>query len=341
MNFDKNQPITEQFINQMMNNESDFDNNHINKTKRECADFCMSMEEFISCVKEKIEEKLVNGEEVVIKEMVKNNDVHVIGLSILAKNVNISPVIYLEQLYQLYKDGTSFVKIVEQIWDCYDKCRMNQSMSMDFFLDFKAAKERICYKLINYEKNQNLLKDIPHRRYLDLAVVYYYYLENEGFESATILIRNEHLKEWKQTEEELFFAARTNTPKLLQNEIIHISNLLSEFGMSCEKEQDSILDSPMYICSNHKRTFGAAALMETDILKEFAEQKGKNFFILPSSVHELIFLPFDCEEDFQDTANKYTLMVRSVNDTQLEEQEILSDKVYFYTVQKNKVTCIG
>lgn len=341
MKFDKDQPITEQFIFQMMNNESDFDNNLNHTFKRECTNFCMSMDDFISCVKEKMEEKLSDGEEVVIKEMVKNNNVHVVGLSILAKDVNISPVIYLEMLYEAYKDGTPFDEIVEQVWACYEKCRMNQSMSMDFFLDFGNARKRICYKLINYEKNQNLLKEVPHRKYLDLAVVYYYFLENEGFESATILIRNEHLKEWEQTEEELFRAAKTNTTKLLQNDILHISEILSEFGTESFAEENSIRESSMYICSNRARTFGATALMEPELLKEFAEQKGKNFFILPSSIHELIFLPFDCEEDFEDTADKYACMVRNVNETQLEEQEILSDHVYFYTAQKNQVTCIG
>ena len=55
------------------------------------------------------------------------------------------------------------------------------------------------------------------------------------------------------------------------------------------KEMDSML--PLYVLSNQKRAYGARAILRTDLLQAFAMGAGRNLYILPSSVHELILIP--------------------------------------------------
>ena len=60
---------------------------------------------------------------------------------------------------------------MEEIKDIFYKSKMDQDIDMKFFTEYEQAKKRIVFKLINYDKNRDLLKEIPHREYLDLQMV--------------------------------------------------------------------------------------------------------------------------------------------------------------------------
>lgn len=75
----------------------------------------------------------------------------------------------------------------------------------------KNVSPLIKMKLINYEKNKELLEKVPHVRVPDLAVVFMAVLKseyNDGF--ATILIHNSHLDFWNMTTEDLYELAKAN-----------------------------------------------------------------------------------------------------------------------------------
>ncbi|MCC8081778.1 MAG: DUF5688 family protein [Lachnospiraceae bacterium] len=54
--------------------------------------------------------------------------------------------------------------------------------------------------------------------------------------------------------------------------------------------------------------------------------QGRNFFLLPSSIHETILV---MDED-RKHGGRYSEMVCEVNDAVVEENEMLSDHAYFY-----------
>ena len=55
-------------------------------------------------------------------------------------------------------------------------------------------------KLIHYERNKELLKKVPHIRFLDLAIVFYCLISMDFTTgNATILIHHSHLKNWNIT----------------------------------------------------------------------------------------------------------------------------------------------
>ena len=81
----------------------------------------------------------------------------------------------------------------------------------------------------------------------------------------------------------------------------------------------------MYVLTNEHRTFGAAGMLNFELLDEFFDEHG-SFFILPSSIHELILV---CRQNMDDAMN-YKKMVEEVNETQVPQMEFLSNSVYFY-----------
>ena len=74
-----------------------------------------------------------------------------------------------------------------------------------------------------------------------------------------------------------------------------------------------------------KQMNGASLLLQEDIRKQIGECLGSDYFVLPSSIHEVLILP----DNGMFEVPALNQMVQEVNETQVEPQERLSDKVQF------------
>ncbi len=92
---------------------------------------------------------------------------------------------------------------------------------------------------------------------------------------------------------------------------------------------DGTPGSRMLLISNSKNFFGAAALFYDGLMEFIAGMIGGSYYVLPSSVNELILLPDDGETDPECLA----ALVRDVNRTVVRPDEWLSDNVYYYDAQ--------
>lgn len=299
----------------------------------------MEYNKFCVTVKEKVKEALSESVSVEVRDITKNNSVILQGLTINTAGENISPTIYLNDFYEAYEHGMTMDTIVNEVVRIYRENRIPDRMDVSFFTDFEKVKERIAFKLVNYEKNEDLLKTVPHIRFLDLAIVFYYLMEDSTMKCATILIHNDHAKSWGKDADELWEIAKENTPKLLNCEIKDIVEVLKDMlGQSGDDfSENDVLgienSGGMFVLSNKSKVNGAACILYRDVLDEFADEQKADLYILPSSVHEVIILPAkNCDD-----SPKLKQMVEEVNDTQLEEQEILSDNVYYYSRAEKKV----
>lgn len=298
----------------------------------------ITYETFQKLITEKVQKKLDEHILVKVTSVVKNNGVVLKGLCFTGEEEGISPTIYLENFYEEYKNGADLGDICDHIVDIFRIGGKNNVFDVQDFLDFEKAGKNIAFKLVNYEKNKELLKEIPHKRYLDMAVVYYYLLNNEEIENATILIYNNHLQSWGITAEELDRAAKENTPRLLEADLRSMADVLSELltnkGIDSDFiEEECDVENVMYVLSNRTRIFGAAVILYNDVLKEFSEKVKQDLYILPSSVHEVILIP----KVSGVSAEMLLEMVKEVNATQVEDIEVLSDNVYCYEREADRV----
>lgn len=80
--------------------------------------------------------------------------------------------------------------------------------------------------------------------------------------------------------------------------------------------------NPMNVATLDCKMYGAGLLYCEEFLKEMEEKIGR-YYILPSSIHELIFVPADAvpKSDLTD-------MVREVNETQVSEDDYLADRAF-------------
>lgn len=284
----------------------------------------MEYQKFLEQVTRRIRAQVKEGTQVWVFPIRKNNGILFDSLSILEQGENISSAIYLNGYYQEYQRGIPLEQITREIMDSYQKGRPWKQPDLSSFLQPALARKRIVCRLINYEKNKELLQKIPYRRFLDLAIVYYYLLEWEEPGAATILVSNDHLRLWDMKEELLYETARNNTRELFRWYFASMEELLeSVMGQEADCMEGHL---PLYVLTNQEKKYGAVWITEPDVLEEVGKALQADFYILPSSVHECMIVPDnDCAE-----AGVLQEMVREINREHVAPEEILSDFIYRY-----------
>ncbi len=280
--------------------------------------------------------------EFTVKEarILKNNSVQLKGVTLNPSSSDVSPTIYLERFYACYRRG--ILTTDEIVREILRICREDQDyreLNINDFPDFDRMKDKVICHLVNYDRNRELLKDIPHRRWLDLAVIYKIYLGEMGPGFGSVTVQNQHLLLWDTDEGTLFQLARVNTERLFPPEIRNMTDILCECGFLTRAEPAPGLippgspeEVPMYVLTNPEEYYGASCLLYPGIKKLLSRIPGCDFYLLPSSVNELILVPvtpFCNGRDFYD-------IVREVNALVVPEEQFLSDRVYFYSLKARR-----
>lgn len=286
----------------------------------------MKYQEFIENIKEHILSQVDAAHKVIIQPVVKNNGTVYDGLIIIDPILNISPTIYLNPYYHRYLNGIPMEDIYDDILSTYHENLPNEDFDISQFKDFSKAKENIIAKLVSYSRNEELLQDVPHIRFYDLAIIFVVAICDFMSEFATILIHNQHLPLWETTLEELYAIAMENTPKLLPYRFDPMEKLLEHLVDS------SLPFSPelqMHVLTNHIKVHGATCITYPELLKQLADLFEDNLIIIPSSIHEVLIIP-QSTTPTQYTIQDYNEMIVDINETQLTDDEILSDHAYIY-----------
>jgi len=290
----------------------------------------MEFDIFADKIMELLQEKMGEDYQVRLTKVMKNNDIQLTGVVMMRESDKISPTIYLEAPYRRYQEGTDMQEIIDQITALYEDQIRDISLDMNFFTEFDCVKDRIFYKVIHYGKNRKLLEDVPHFKWCDLAVVFYYAMEEEILGRASILLHNNHLEIWGQTAAILYQTAQDNMKRSLPELLVPMQQLLEELtGIKSEKTEEAKL----YVLTNKERMYGASAMLYSEKIKELSERLQSDLLILPSSVHEVLVLPDEQGKQY----DFYYRMVEEVNTTQVDPEEILSYSLYRYSREKAEI----
>lgn len=139
------------------------------------------------------------------------------------------------------------------------------------------------------------------------------------------------LEWWGISGEALYEQALKNTEHLFKPEMYNMCDIL--FGDEEEMESKELLPYEQYVLSNDAKLNGATVMLYPNLLQEIGEATKSNFFILPSSVHELILI----KDNGEMSAEEFQRMVMEINRTQVAPEEVLSDEVYSYDYREQKV----
>lgn len=315
----------------------------------------MNYAQFIIKVQEGLQERLGEEASVDMLHISKNNGIMLQGIAIRRPGEKVVPTIYLEGYYQDFLDGRDMEDILEDFLAIYEEQGEVEPPDFRFYQDYEQVKKKLALKLVNKEKNKEMLAEMPYKEFLDMAVVFYCLTENPITGTAAILVKDTHRQQWGITVDELYEDALKNAERMLPGCIKTMEEMLSKMvleedipiwdwnGIEQEdfpKLEGVMEDSPMFeqmpllILTNRRRYLGASCILYKGLLEQFAKSLRNNFFILPSSIHEVILIP---ENKVQNVKNLLQMLME-VNRTQLSPEEVLSDTVYYYDEKTGKIS---
>lgn len=256
---------------------------------------------------------------------VYKGDVEYTGVSIDIGLENIRPTLYVESY-----DTSDVLELAKQMVSTINEIKSEKIPDISDISNWNSSKEklRICVEPVSNAD------DVVKRNFLDLQmVVRIIVAENEGgLQSAKVT--QALLNSWGISEDELFIKATENTEKE-----ICIGNMLDTlFGNKVQVSIDEFEpntnndDTIMFVFTNKIGINGAGGFACKTVLKKLADKFNSGFYILPSSIHELLVIPM--ETDNKLTRFSFTEMVQEVNANEVRPEERLSDHCYYY----NKVT---
>ena len=296
----------------------------------------MKFDEFKKRIVEGLQEIYGDDAEIETGVTLRNNGSKYNGIRIFLKGTGnrISPTFELDRLYRSFEDGT--LNIRDCVWEIYhNRAALSSDGEVEEFAenisDWESIRGDIYPILLSTEVNSELLEKLVSTPMLDLSVVYIIRRETFGKDIMSIKITKELMISYEITPEQIHRQAMINMKKD-GYEFLDMESLITEMAGvkgTIEKEIDS--KPEMYILTNAARSYGAAGILNKELLQEFAG--GRNFIILPSSVHEILFVPVTDESD-QELFDK---MVREVNRNEVSVEERLADHSYYYDSRAGEI----
>ena len=309
----------------------------------------MNKEEFIRLAAEHIHEYLPDdyrGAKVDVMERTKNNDILLHGLTIHKgdKDKEAVPIIYLEPYYNAYHlEGKDMEDIMHEIARDYQKISRDIP-DFDFpEMTKEGIRNKVFVKMVNSRSNTESLRDLV-RLPVEGGFTLTAYIDMDAFNgNAMIQITRDMAKGMGYDERELMEDAMRNTVSAHPAKLVEMHKVMMDMaGLRKLEPEDNLLsensgpagDLTMLILSNSDLYFGATALFYPEIKRQIADVTGGSFYVLPSSVHELIVLPDRGSHDEKALAK----MVKTVNSSEVAPDEQLGNKLLYYNAAQDRLT---
>ena len=293
----------------------------------------MSYEEFKKKLLRMLRERLSDSIKSEIIPVNKNNGIMKETVAIENGIDGLQPLVYVESLYDQYCIGADLSICVSFVVGLY---RAMPDLHMEqYFETWEAVKPRITVRVVNWEWNKNELRDIPHKKYMDLAVYCRVVLAQNEDGIVSIVVKRSMLRYLEVSEKELWEAARSN----FQKERFLIRHIDEETGLTgtyLNKLLDlSDHEDETHVLTNEYHNNGAVGILRFDLLEKFAEQKKCNFYILPSSLNEVVLIP-----DRGDRTPDFLRSLVKKNNKDYPDEGDLSENIYYYRRGKKKLEVV-
>ena len=240
--------------------------------------------------------------------------------SIIGVNFNV------EKAFDSYEAGTDMDEVVNHTADSVEKAfREAPQIDITAITDYEQMKSKLSMEVVSADRNADLLQNVPHEKMEDMAVVYRLMLGQMDEGSGTVLVTDQLMERFGITHEQLRQDALENAPEIRPSEIRGMSEVMNEIapGMAPEIAPE---DEQMFVASVPDKIRGAGVIAYPNFMEDAAEKMGGDFFVIPSSIHEVLLVRDNGEMTSKDLEN----MVKEVNATQVEPEDQLTDHVYHY-----------
>lgn len=290
------------------------------------------MEELITELKDVMDESY---SPVLVKAR-KNNEQVYNGIRFDQKGECVSPIIYVDELYQEYQsDRISMVDVVTLI---LDKLKEKEDVGkiVKEIQQYEMSKSKLKVALLNYSANQEVLKERVHKPFLDLAIVPFVDVITEGGIDGSIFVTENLVQMWGVDKEMILEQGIQNMIDKERFFIASLDDILKGFMSYMAEEGMEVPDAKggVYVISNEKKQYGAKIMLNPDFLHKVAIKHNSNLIIYPSSTHEIIVM---VEEEHSGHVLRAE-DIQLINEEGVRREEQLSNSVYYYDRERKEVS---
>ena len=293
----------------------------------------MTYPEFRELVFENVLELIPKGVSIRLLDVEKLNNALRYGIVFTKEEMPFSPTIYLEPFYSAFLRGEDIHILAKEIVRCYQEETLDIPLDALSFAKFNEAKHFVFAKLIHFNENIKLLAEVPHKRFLDFAIIPYLEVDCQKVNKGTVILKRILVENWEISEEELLLLALQNTKDNKRVFFRTIAEVLESKFAEDEMAIFNELSEKMYVLTNEEKYFGAVCVFYPEVLRMICDMFKESFYLLPASVHEWIVLPASSVID----EGYLRYVVRKVNESELLPEEVLSSNVYLYDSQTETI----
>ena len=249
-----------------------------------------------------------------------------VGISVRPENSNAAVTMDLHTLFDKVRENPKrLAAVMSEFLSTLDEAIRNiPKIDADRLTDYERVKDQRVMQVIPVEPNRERLSQIPHKTIEDIAVVYRIDVSDDRHQNASSLVTNTMLECFGVTPEQLHRDAVASQMGHCPPTLRNMSDVMAE--MTGGSDFLDMPESPLWVASVEGGIHGAAAVQIPEFMDQAAEKLGGNFFALPSSIHECLFVP----DNGEFRRPQLEEMVRSVNAAEVSEADFLSNSVYHY-----------
>lgn len=291
------------------------------------------------------------GIDIVTTVVKKNNGADYEGVEFKTKitgNITAAPVFRLQPLYEAYSRGEmDIAACARRLWEDYEQNKNPEGLCqfVEGIRSWDLVKGRIYPFLLPMERNMGLLENIVAIPMYDLAVAFIIRGEMPSAGNIAVKFTNAMLEDYKVSRRDVYDAAMAN----MENDGYSFTEMddvigecLKQEGMEWMEGMEGMegmggmkLGMPrrkkMYVLTNASKLYGAAGILNRKLVREFA--KGRDMYILPSSIHEMIFVLASDKYNIEELDQ----IVADINELQVAKEERLTDHCYFYDAKADEI----
>ena len=284
-------------------------------------------EQILEDVRKGLEERTGHGYDTQTHTVEKMNESYE-ALTVKPEDGILGVNINMDELYKAYEGGHDYDQLVDRTVTRASAALENHpDFNLEALQDYDHMKETLSMEVVSAQRNAELLEKVPHKEIEDMAVVYRFVVDSGDDGRGSILITNQMLDNYGITAEQLHQDALEFAPVMRPAVIQTMAETLLEMMGPEAKDMIPVLpDDPLFVATVPDKIQGASVLAYENFMEQAAERVGGDFYILPSSIHEILLVRDDGTFDI----NRLEDMVKEVNETQVAPEDLLTDSVYHY-----------
>ena len=279
----------------------------------------------------------------VMETTVIKNNTSKLGITVKLPNTKATPVVYVDDMYDYYNNVNDLddtlnkaISMIENSINSIKNTKLDDAAS-NLIGNIKG---NVFPRLVNTKTNEVMLKNTPHREFLDMSIVYYIEQYNDRLNCIeSIRITNELMECENISEEELYHNSMKNMLEKEKSRLIPMIKVIMsiQFGIplrETEISESDFLDGDFIMLSNERGINGSRRLLDTKALIKASEIAESDLYILPSSTQEVLIVSVN---EINASPSELKNMVREVNISEVSKEERLTDNVYIFKRDTNTI----